>query len=473
MPSSLLILYAERLIHIVIGLLTSVILARILTPEEIGIASLAAATATICHMLRDMGVATYISTAVKLTEADRRTCLGVAYVLSISAATVLSLASIPLSQFYKEPRLTQVMIVLALSMAISPAVAIRSSFLNREKKFASVSIFNVINIAAFFICSVTLALMGQSYMSVPYASLAAALTTTGAIGIRYGFGGFARVSLRGWRDLLSLSLWPFSIQLITSAADKSPEFSLARSHGFAASAFFEKSLTAVELSKRLIVDALQVLLHPRLRQVVDDRGLFRKECSDTFLLFFLVGFCIASVLSVVAHPVIAILFGRPWMRSGEILQTVAWIAPFSLGNYILIQILYYVIEPRTIASWTLFAKSTTMCTVIVSSLSGLQAIANAIVCIEIGVLLFGLILFRKHFDWSLLSESTREWGPVLGIPLVAVHMWREYGWQLVQTDVLRLISTSVIWLALFSLGTFLIRPKSRSRWYRGFIKGDH
>lgn len=472
MTKSVFVLYAERFIAIALGLVSSVVLARLLTPEEIGIASLAAATATICHMLRDMGIGTYIATATEITEQQRRTCLGMAYVLSGAAAVVMLLVAYPLGIFYSEPRLVHVIVLLAIGMAMSPMVAIRSSFLNRERRYGTVSAFNVFNVTAFCVFSILFAMNGGSYLTVPLANLAAAVATSLLVGFHGGFGSLARASLKGGRQLLSVSRWPFVSMLAQSAADRSPEFTLARVQGFTASAFFEKSLTAVDLSRRLIVEALTVMLHPRLRAARSDARRFRQVCSESVTVFFAVGLSIAVVLSLVARQIVDVLFGPVWEKSGVLLETVAWVAPFSLVNYMIVQLLYYLSNPKGVAVWSILTRATFVVTVIASATQGLAVLANGLVAVEALLMLVGLFLNRRHFDWPCIGRLLAALVPAVLAGYVLARLWYLESLALHWKPFAILLSCSFVWLGGALLTLLIQRPKALIALKRSYLGGE-
>jgi O-antigen/teichoic acid export membrane protein len=456
---SVYILYAERFINIALGLVSSIILARLLSPSEIGIASLAAATAALCHMVRDMGIGVYISTAEHISEEQRRACLGMAYLLAACGAGVLLLLAYPLSIFYREPRLVYVMALLAFSMSLSPTVAIRSSFLNREKRFIEVSLLNVFNIVIFCVLSIVFALHGASYLSVPLANVAAAILTTALVGYQDGFRTLLQASLVGGKKLLSLSIWPFLVLLTQTASSRSPEFAVARIQGFSASAFFEKSLTAVELARRLITEALFVMLHPRLRDTKEDKDRFQLVCTETVGLFFLIGLFIAMMLSLLARPTIDLLFGEAWAQSGILLQKVAWVSPAALVNFMIIQLLHHIIAPRSVAIWSVATKFVIVAVVVVTAHFGLDTLAWGIVLVETAISILGIVFIRRSLNWTYLLRLILALLPPALIGYVAAQYLFEHLAQQHSKSILIVLCCSFLWLGSTLLLLLILRPK--------------
>ena len=80
---ALLFSFAERYLAIVIGLASNLVIARLLTPLEIGVYSVSLAVISIAQVLRDFGVAGYLVQERELNEDHIRTALGLGKPLEI------------------------------------------------------------------------------------------------------------------------------------------------------------------------------------------------------------------------------------------------------------------------------------------------------------------------------------------------------------------------------------------------------
>ena len=78
---SLAITFIERHLLIALSLGSNILLARLLTPEEIGLYSVNLAFIGIAHMLRDFGISNYLVQARELRSTDVRTCFGISLLL--------------------------------------------------------------------------------------------------------------------------------------------------------------------------------------------------------------------------------------------------------------------------------------------------------------------------------------------------------------------------------------------------------
>src|SRR5579862_5267561 len=112
--------FLDKYSGMVLGVISTLILSRLLTPVDIGIYSVAAGAVGLAHMLRDFGVATYLFQEKDLTQERMRAALGVTMVFSWSVAAVMAALSSPIGTFYNAPGVAEVILVLAANFVLLP-----------------------------------------------------------------------------------------------------------------------------------------------------------------------------------------------------------------------------------------------------------------------------------------------------------------------------------------------------------------
>lgn len=83
MRTALLFSFAERYALIAVNLVSNLLIARLLTPDQIGVYSVTLAVISIAQVLRDFGVASYLVQVKDLTEDHIRTALGVTLIIGV------------------------------------------------------------------------------------------------------------------------------------------------------------------------------------------------------------------------------------------------------------------------------------------------------------------------------------------------------------------------------------------------------
>src|SRR5687768_5304857 len=98
-----------------IAFVSVVILARLLTPQEIGVFSVCMAFVGFLHTLRDFGIGAYLLQERHLDKEILRSAYGLALLFAWSAGGILALSSGAVADFFHEPGVRSVTLVLALN----------------------------------------------------------------------------------------------------------------------------------------------------------------------------------------------------------------------------------------------------------------------------------------------------------------------------------------------------------------------
>jgi O-antigen/teichoic acid export membrane protein len=150
----------------------SVLLARILSPSEIGVFSMTVVVVNIAHIFREFGVSTYLQREPHLTPEKVRAAIGVLLTSSWLIALCLYLLSSSIGRWFGEPQIAPVMQVLAIGFLVIPFGSVAHSLLVREFAADKQAIVTAAGTVTYCITCVGLALAGYGSMSLAWANLA-------------------------------------------------------------------------------------------------------------------------------------------------------------------------------------------------------------------------------------------------------------------------------------------------------------
>ena len=156
--------FIDRYSVIVINLLMTMIVARLMTPDEIGVFVIGAAVVVLMESLRDFGVSAYLIQVQEITEGGVRTAFTATLILSLIFAIGIYLLAGPVARFYGDLRIVPVLHITAFSFLFGPFVAPNVSLLRRDLSFGSVALINVSGAIANFVGTLTLAVIGAGYL---------------------------------------------------------------------------------------------------------------------------------------------------------------------------------------------------------------------------------------------------------------------------------------------------------------------
>lgn len=295
----------------------AIILARLLTPTDIGIFSMSAILISIAHVFRDFGVASYLKREKELTEQKIRTALGVLLITSW-LASVLLFASAPLwAAFLREPRVAEVIRVLALGFIFIPFGAIPSAILTRRMEVRRTSmVVGVSNIVHFAVC-LFLAYNGFSYMTMAWANLIDILVC--GLGYRWALGErLPRMpSFKGWGRIAHFGFGNVVPSLLQSADAAIPDIALGRLSTPAAVGLYSRANSTVNMIGTALNPTIQYFALPYLAQVHHTNGRIDQEYLRATSIINSLTIPVLVSISILSPELILFLFGPQWVLSAS------------------------------------------------------------------------------------------------------------------------------------------------------------
>ena len=163
--------FSEQFLQYGLQFAASVIIARLLTPDEIGIFVLAMSASAILTSLRAFGVGSYLIREPDLDLAKIRSAFGVMLAVSWSLGLLLFFSRDFIAGLYGRESIAEAISLLSLNFAISPLGAPAAALLTREMRFKVLHNIGIASSAIGTLVSVVLAYLGLSYMALAWGLL--------------------------------------------------------------------------------------------------------------------------------------------------------------------------------------------------------------------------------------------------------------------------------------------------------------
>lgn len=323
----------ERYATLVLNLSMTAILARLLTPEEMGVFLVGAALVMLTETFRDFGANMYIVQARELTREGTRTAATVMIGISACLALGLFTAAGLVAQLYGEPRLTPVLHIAALAVVLTPLVSPVTALLRRELAFGTLAIVNLSYWTTNFAVAVSLAFLGFGFLSPAWGSLAATVVSV-SLGLALrGRPWMLKPSLVAWRDVVTFGGYSTASNLLQNLYAMLPQLLLGRVLGFDAVGLYARAALLCQLPDRAVVSAFMPVVLPALAAHARDD----KELAPAYLhgltLLSAVHWPALICLAILADPIVALVLGSQWSEAAGLLRlmAIAWLARFADG----------------------------------------------------------------------------------------------------------------------------------------------
>lgn len=337
---SLLLSFIERYAGIVIGMAMVVAGARMLTPADFGIFAVGMSVAMVLGALRDFGTGTYL---VQLETPERdavRSAFTVSCTISIGCAVAFALGAVPLSHFYGELGLGDVVFVLSATLVLNPFSMPAVAMLRRRMAFGRLAMISVASGLGQLCTLLLLASLGLGYMAMAWAWFVAVLLRTLGANIAQPMPWAFWPRLAGWRDILAFGAWDTATSMINLIHDTLPQLIIGRVLGTAPVGLFGRAQVICQMPDRLIASALHPVVLPALAEHARSGGSLKEPYILGLSYMAAVHVPAVICLALLAEPVVLILLGPQWGEVPTLARLMAagtvWLFPVFLTYPILV-----------------------------------------------------------------------------------------------------------------------------------------
>src|SRR5579859_4070589 len=179
-------------------------------------------------------------------------------------------------------------------------------------------------------------------MSLAWASLTGALTTTMLASILDPRLMFVLPSFKAWRRILGFGIWASGQSLMSEAGNSASDLILGRTLGFDAVAIYSRAMGIIFMIFRDILKAVNIVAFPAFAEEHRKGANFREPFQRGTANIIVLTWPIIVLFALTAFPLIRFLFGGNWIAAAPILQYLCLFAVFgpvvSLANQILLAV---------------------------------------------------------------------------------------------------------------------------------------
>ncbi len=314
---------AERYTSLVVTILSTVILARLLTPGQIGIFSMCAAVTAVAGILRDFGVSEYLIQEKELNKEKIRAALGIALLIAWTIGAVIFLSRHLIAGYYREDGIGEVLAVLALNFMLLPFASPSFALLNRDMAFRKVFVVQTTSTLFHAITAVSLAYGGYGFMSLAWAQVAGILTQILILAFIRPDGAFLLPSVKGARTVLQYGSLFAASRLIETFTRNAHEFVIARQFGFVAVGLFSRSFGLIELFYTNVASAILRVATPAFAS--DHRAGLNLAASFArgTAIITSIAWPFFGYVALMSAEIVRVLFGTQWDAAAPIATILA------------------------------------------------------------------------------------------------------------------------------------------------------
>lgn len=319
----------------------SIVLARVLLPEEFGLIGMLAIFIGIGTALFDGGLTSSLIRTKELNQEDYSTVFYFNLICSVIIYGVLYLAAPFIADFYNQPTLSSITRVYALTFVISAFGTVQNTILTRELQFKKQALITFPALLLGGVIGIIMAYQGYGVWSLIGQSIGNAFFTT----------LFLWLSSK-WYPILAFNKEKFNKHFhygykLTLSAILDTVFTniyqiiIGRFYSAAQVGYYARANSLMMLPVGNISGALNRVIFPIFSKVQDDIPRLKSAYKQVMQLVLFVITPIIILMGILAKPLIIILFTEKWLPMVYIFQIICLsgiLYPIHLYNLIILQV---------------------------------------------------------------------------------------------------------------------------------------
>ena len=305
-----------------ISLVSTMVLARLLVPDDFGVIVLATSMIGLLEILGAFGFDTAL---IRQADASREHFDAV-WTFNVLFGFGVALMAVALSPgaawLYGDSRLVSVLLVVAIARAIGGFENIGVISFRKELQFDREFMFLLAKrVATSLLVTLPLAFALRSYWALLLGNL---FGTCIAVILSYVVHAYRpRLSLKGLASLTTFSKWLFISNLLEFLHGRAADFIIGRWAGSAALGSFTVAREIARMPTGEIAAPVHRAVFPGYVKLADDRELLRQTYLRLTSVLVLLVIPAGVGLSILAEPIVLILLGLKWTSAVPLVQLLA------------------------------------------------------------------------------------------------------------------------------------------------------
>jgi len=311
-----------KLLERSLGLISTLILARLLLPKDFGIVAMGMSLIALIELFSAFGLDSALIQRRVVTTEHYNTAWTFNVMAGCLVGLLMAAAAIPASHFYREPELVLVIIALGVSSAIQSLENVGVVDFRRNLQFDREFRYMLTKKVVGFAIAIPLAFLLRNYWALVIGTLVSRLVILGYSYVVHPFR--PRFSLAASGDLMHFSKWMVASNLVTFLRERPADFIVGRIAGPQGLGIFSIANQLARMPSTELVAPINRALLPAYARLADDPVALGKQYLSVMSVIALLAVPVVAGLAATAPFVIMLVLGPKWREAIALLEVLAF-----------------------------------------------------------------------------------------------------------------------------------------------------
>jgi PST family polysaccharide transporter len=308
-----------RGVNIFVQLASTILLARLLSPHDFGLVAMVLALVGFAPMLIDFGTTEASVQKTHITQAEISTIFWFNVAIGVALTVLLAAGSGFIAQFFGEPSLTDIALVLSLTFMAAALSTQHYALMRRAMQFRRIAIIDISANVVGSVVSIAMAFTDWGYWSL----VAKPVVTSGlsAVGVWLScpwVPGRPRLT-PAVKELVGFGMGVTGFTMTDYIAKSADRLAIGYFYGAGPLGYFQNAFNVYNNVLSILTDPLHNIAVSSLSKLRNNVEELKRSWTTALSSLTFFSAAIFSVLAVTAQDFVVILLGEKWAPAGPLL----------------------------------------------------------------------------------------------------------------------------------------------------------
>ena len=316
-------------VQFVLTLGSTMILARLLTPQDFGFVAMAATVIGFLRILNDAGLSTATVQREGITHAQVSNLFWTNAIVGGVISLLVMISAPAVAWFFREPRLVPVTMILCTTFLVTGFTVQHLALLKRQMRFKIIAIIQIISMLAGFLLGIGMAWFGYGYWSLVGMYVSTPLVAFVLTWWASPWRPQLPTKGCGTRSLLNFGANMTASSFVWSVARGSDSLLIGRVYGPTSLGLYSRAAALLNRPVEQFVGPLEAVFVPTLSRLQAEPERYRRIFLQTYEVIAVSSFLFSGLLLALSHPLTLVVLGWKWESAAPIFAGFSLVALYT------------------------------------------------------------------------------------------------------------------------------------------------
>ena len=458
--------FGERLIAQGVSFLTSLVLARLLSPDDYGLIALVLVFINLANVFITSGFATALIQKKDANATDFSTIFYCSLACSLLIYLVIFLIAPVVAAFYEKQQLTAILRVYGLQVPLSVYNSVQVAYVSRHMMFRKVFVSTLISAIVSACIGIGMAGMGFGVWALVIQSISLTVISTLVMMVIVRWRPTRQFSAGAAKTMMKYSSRVLLADLSGTFFGEVRSLIVGRVYTSADLAFYTKGQQLPSLITGNLSTSIMAVLFPAMANESDNMEQVRYLAGRSLRILSYILFPALFGLAAVMHPLVTLLYTEKWIECVPYAQMLCIGSAIGVLGIVPLQTLKAIGRSDVVLSLEIWKKPVYVLLLIAGVSINVFAVAVTMVIYEIYGLIVNMVQMKKYVGYSI-GEQVLDILPAFllsgGMAVVAIVV------PATQNVILTILIKALLGAGIYVVGSIVLKLEPY-RYILGMLK---